>query len=70
MSKHSKDYLAGRQKGLDETIALLQQMERRYRLWSHNNPGIEGMQASAKGKIEAIATAFRAITNLKNQPPK
>lgn len=58
----------GRLKGIDESLALLRQMELRYRQWAHNNPGIEGIPDSARGKIEAITTASRAIQKLKDIP--
>ncbi|MHA2064980.1 MAG: hypothetical protein ACXABY_11455 [Candidatus Thorarchaeota archaeon] len=70
MSNFSEDYVKGRQKGLDEALTVLLDMERRYRQWAHHNPGIEGIPDSARGKIEAVTTAHRAITNRKNLPAK
>jgi len=57
----------GRRHGLKEALDFLTNMERRYRQWAASNPGIDGMQESVRGKIEAVMTAKRAIENLRNQ---
>ena len=61
----SEAFRLGREQGLAEVIAFLKIMEQRYRQWADANPGLDGMQDSARGKIEAVMTAKRAILKMK-----
>jgi len=60
-------FVEGRAAGITEALCVLSDMEIRYRKWANANPGIEGIPDSARGKIEAISTARRAIEKLKLQ---